>query len=78
MKCFNTWPCHVPGEERVIQVACQESGVGSMQVDVVSRRLSGFRTQHVECAWTLKEAIWLIPGLSFLCAVEGKGYGVST
>lgn len=79
MKCFNNWPCHIPGEEeRVIQVACQESGVGSMQADMISKRLSGFRTQHAGGTWTLGEAIRLIPGFSFLCAVEGKGYGVST
>lgn len=61
-----------------LQDAYQASGVGSRQVDVVRRRPSGFGTQCVGCPWTRGDIIRLMPGLSFLCGVEGKGYRVST
>lgn len=41
VKCFTSWPCHVPEEESAVQDACQVSGVGFRQVDLVRRRPSG-------------------------------------
>ena len=44
---FNSWPCRSWERRKGLPDACQVSSLGSRQVNVVSRRASGFGTQHV-------------------------------